>query len=103
MPSPTNKWTKAAARKSREDTVVAAERLVDWNLVVRLDERFSASEGAESRCHQVWVEKLAVMDSNNFPGNCGVGEREARIASSLVAKRHYRSVLFVYRIWFIDK
>jgi hypothetical protein len=21
------------------------------------------------------------MDSNNFPGNCGIGEREARIAS----------------------
>ncbi len=31
-----------------------------------------------------------MMDSNNFTANCGVGEREARIASSLVAKRHYR-------------
>jgi O-phospho-L-seryl-tRNASec:L-selenocysteinyl-tRNA synthase len=30
------------------------------------------------------------MDSNNFPGNCGVGEREGRVASQLVAKRHYR-------------
>ena len=30
------------------------------------------------------------MDSNNFPGNCGVGEREARIASDLVARRHFR-------------
>ena len=50
------------------------------------------------------------MDSNNFPGNfsvlnpvdhevqirltslenVGVGEREARIASDLVAQRHYR-------------
>lgn len=30
------------------------------------------------------------MDSNNFPGNCGIGEREARFASSLVARRHYR-------------
>ena len=29
------------------------------------------------------------MDSNNFPDNCGVGEREARIASQLVAQRHY--------------
>ena len=36
------------------------------------------------------LQELAVMDSNNFPGNCGVGEREARIASQLVAKRHYR-------------
>lgn len=30
------------------------------------------------------------MDSNNFPSNCGVGEREARFACSLVARRHYR-------------
>lgn len=30
------------------------------------------------------------MDSNNFPGNVGVGEREARVACALVARRHYR-------------
>lgn len=30
------------------------------------------------------------MDSNNFPGHVGVGEREARVASPLVARRHYR-------------
>lgn len=30
------------------------------------------------------------MDSNNFLDNIGVGEREARVASSLVARRHYR-------------
>lgn len=30
------------------------------------------------------------MDSNNFLDNVGVGEREARVASELVAKRHYR-------------
>lgn len=35
------------------------------------------------------------MDSNNFLGNCGVGEREGRVASSLVARRHYRWVQLV--------
>ena len=30
------------------------------------------------------------MDSNNFPDNVGVGEREARVACPLVARRHYR-------------
>lgn len=30
------------------------------------------------------------MDSNNFVDNVGVGEREARVASELVAKRNYR-------------
>lgn len=39
--------------------------------------------------------ELAVMDSNNFFGNCGVGEREGRVASSLVARRHYRFLLTV--------
>lgn len=29
------------------------------------------------------------MDSNNFVDNVGAGEREARIFSSLVTKRHY--------------
>ncbi|XP_015272243.1 PREDICTED: O-phosphoseryl-tRNA(Sec) selenium transferase [Gekko japonicus] len=32
------------------------------------------------------------MDSNNFLGNCGVGEREGRVASGLVARRHYRLI-----------
>jgi O-phosphoseryl-tRNA(Sec) selenium transferase, SepSecS len=36
--------------------------------------------------------ELALMDSNNFSNNCGVGEREARVASRLVAARHYRRV-----------
>lgn len=30
------------------------------------------------------------MDSNNFVDNVGVGEREARVASELVARRHWR-------------
>jgi O-phospho-L-seryl-tRNASec:L-selenocysteinyl-tRNA synthase len=29
------------------------------------------------------------MDSNNFLGNVGVGEREARVACPLVARRHF--------------
>uniref|UniRef100_A0A674F0Z4 O-phosphoseryl-tRNA(Sec) selenium transferase n=1 Tax=Salmo trutta TaxID=8032 RepID=A0A674F0Z4_SALTR len=32
------------------------------------------------------------MESNNFLGNCVVGEREGRVASSLVARRHYRLI-----------
>ncbi len=29
------------------------------------------------------------MDSNNFLSSVGVGEREARVANRLVAKRHF--------------
>eukprot|EP01063_Lacrimia_lanifica_P028744 TRINITY_DN4257_c0_g1_i3.p1 TRINITY_DN4257_c0_g1~~TRINITY_DN4257_c0_g1_i3.p1 ORF type:complete len:555 (+),score=129.08 TRINITY_DN4257_c0_g1_i3:61-1725(+) len=32
---------------------------------------------------------LALMDSNNYIGNVGVGEREGRVYSSLVKRRHY--------------
>ena len=30
------------------------------------------------------------MDSNNFQNNCGVGEREGRIFSTLVSEKNYR-------------
>lgn len=36
------------------------------------------------------MQDAASMDSNNFLGNVGVGEREARVASGLVARRHFR-------------
>lgn len=32
---------------------------------------------------------LSAMDSNNFDANAGVGEREARVASASVARRHF--------------
>ena len=35
------------------------------------------------------LQELAMLDSNNFTSNVGVGEREARVASSMVARRHY--------------
>ena len=37
----------------------------------------------------ILLKEIAAMDSNNFLDNVGVGEREARIASGLVARRHY--------------
>jgi O-phospho-L-seryl-tRNASec:L-selenocysteinyl-tRNA synthase len=35
------------------------------------------------------IQELSAMDSNNFPANCGVGEREGRVYSTLVQKRHF--------------
>lgn len=49
-------------------------------------------EGWSESTIELFLSELAVMDSNNFLGNCGVGEREGRVASSLVARRHYRSI-----------
>lgn len=47
-------------------------------------------EGWDESTIELFLNELAIMDSNNFLGNCGVGEREGRVASSLVARRHYR-------------
>jgi O-phospho-L-seryl-tRNASec:L-selenocysteinyl-tRNA synthase len=35
------------------------------------------------------LDTLALMDSNNFEGKVGVGERESRIFSRLVEERHF--------------
>ncbi|KAK8813173.1 hypothetical protein WA158_002765 [Blastocystis sp. Blastoise] len=35
------------------------------------------------------LSQLSLMDSNNFYGNTGVGEREGRILSGMVARRHF--------------
>ena len=47
-------------------------------------------DGWDDATIELFLADLAQMDSNNFPANCGVGEREARFACSLVARRHYR-------------
>ncbi|XP_049645955.1 O-phosphoseryl-tRNA(Sec) selenium transferase [Suncus etruscus] len=49
-------------------------------------------DGWDESTLELFLHELAVMDSNNFLGNCGVGEREGRVASTLVARRHYRFI-----------
>jgi len=50
----------------------------------RLPER-GWSELDIERC----VNELSAMDTNNFTGNVGGGEREGRVYSALVSRRHY--------------
>ncbi|XP_047241948.1 O-phosphoseryl-tRNA(Sec) selenium transferase isoform X2 [Girardinichthys multiradiatus] len=57
-----------------------------------LDQGKCPEEGWSESTVELFLNELAVMDSNNFLGNCGVGEREGRVASSLVARRHYRLI-----------
>lgn len=47
-------------------------------------------EGWDDATIEAFLSDLAQMDSNNFPSNCSVGEREARIVSNIVARRHFR-------------
>ena len=38
---------------------------------------------------ELFLHQISMMDSNNFSGNSGVGEREGRCFSALVARRNY--------------
>jgi O-phospho-L-seryl-tRNASec:L-selenocysteinyl-tRNA synthase len=67
------------ARKQRENIIK--------NL---LSHRALPEDGIDDETIEVLLSELAMMDSNNFVENVGVGEREGRVYSSLVAKRHYR-------------
>ncbi|XP_021371974.1 O-phosphoseryl-tRNA(Sec) selenium transferase-like [Mizuhopecten yessoensis] len=54
-----------------------------------LQQKKLPEEGWSDLTIEILLQEFSVMDSNNFPGNCGVGEREARVFSPLVLKRHY--------------
>jgi O-phospho-L-seryl-tRNASec:L-selenocysteinyl-tRNA synthase len=54
-----------------------------------LSERRLPAEGWDAASIELLLHEASLMDSNNFLDNVGVGEREARVACPLVARRHY--------------
>ncbi|XP_067037810.1 O-phosphoseryl-tRNA(Sec) selenium transferase-like isoform X1 [Acropora muricata] len=67
------------ARKSRENQIRIFLEHKKWPL-----------EGWDDISVELLLHELSIMDSNNFPGNVGAGEREGRVISSLVSRRHFR-------------
>ncbi|CAG7830853.1 unnamed protein product [Allacma fusca] len=57
---------------------------------ILLKEKKWPKEGWDDLTIEMLLNELALMDSNNFPSRCGVGEREGRIYSSMVSRRHFR-------------
>ncbi|TGZ37755.1 O-phosphoseryl-tRNA(Sec) selenium transferase [Temnothorax longispinosus] len=55
-----------------------------------IEHRKWPEEGWDDATIEAFLSDLSQMDSNNFPSNCSVGEREARIVSNIVARRHFR-------------
>lgn len=55
-----------------------------------LSQRRLPQQGWDEATVELFLQECALMDSNNFVDNVGLGEREARVASPLVARRHYR-------------
>ena len=54
-----------------------------------LSDRRLPQNGLDDSTIEYFMQQFAMMDSNNFLGNVGLGEREGRVFSSLVARRHY--------------
>ena len=54
-----------------------------------LSQRRLPDEGWDDLTIEYLLHSLAVMDTNNFPKKTGVGERESRIYSDIVAKRNF--------------
>jgi O-phospho-L-seryl-tRNASec:L-selenocysteinyl-tRNA synthase len=46
-------------------------------------------EGYDEQTIEYFIQRFSLMDSNNFSGKSGVGEREGRVISSIVSKRHF--------------
>eukprot|EP01112_Ceratiomyxa_fruticulosa_P018536 TRINITY_DN5938_c0_g4_i1.p1 TRINITY_DN5938_c0_g4~~TRINITY_DN5938_c0_g4_i1.p1 ORF type:complete len:542 (+),score=105.76 TRINITY_DN5938_c0_g4_i1:162-1787(+) len=59
-------------------------------LNILLSQRRIPQEGWDESSIELLLHELSLMDSNNFRENVGVGEREARIFSDIVKKRHFR-------------
>jgi len=54
-----------------------------------LSQRRLPEQGWDEETIQLFLNDLALMDSNNFVDNVGLGEREGRVACSLVRRRNY--------------
>ena len=55
-----------------------------------LSSRRLPTSGWDEAQVEMLLAELAAMDSNNFIGNAGVGEREGRVRSGIVRRRHFR-------------
>ncbi|XP_037729886.1 O-phosphoseryl-tRNA(Sec) selenium transferase [Drosophila subpulchrella] len=68
---------------------LAAQRSKQRSFKELLEKRKLPETGWSDEQIEELVLQLASLDSNNFPHKVGLGEREARIACKLVARRHY--------------
>eukprot|EP00049_Salpingoeca_infusionum_P001152 m.45598 g.45598 ORF g.45598 m.45598 type:complete len:507 (-) comp10891_c1_seq1:3571-5091(-) len=57
---------------------------------ILLEHKKLPEQGWSEETIELFLHDLAAMDSNNFLDNVGLGEREARIASGLVSRMHFR-------------
>jgi len=58
-------------------------------ITVLLEQKKLPPVGWEEQDITQFLSQLSAMDSNNFQANCGVGEREGRVYSGIVRRRHF--------------
>lgn len=80
-----SKLVKGAYIKQGMENLRTRENL--FNLLV--EQRKIPMEGLNDNIITYFIDILSAMDSNNFHSNCGVGEREGRVFSQLVSRRHF--------------
>lgn len=56
---------------------------------ILLEKRKIPEQGWSDERIELFIKHLSMMDSNNAPSVCGLGEREGRVYSSLVKKRNF--------------
>eukprot|EP01147_Barroeca_monosierra_P010887 gene10887-2962_t len=72
------------------DTAHAAIRTRRAAIDQLIEKQKLPEHGWDDASIELLLQELALMDSNNFPGNVGLGEREGRIASDIVRRMHMR-------------
>jgi UGA suppressor tRNA-associated protein, putative len=59
-------------------------------IVQLFEKRKLPEDGWDDLNIELILAQLSLMDSNNFIHNLGIGERESRFLSDIVARRHFR-------------
>jgi O-phospho-L-seryl-tRNASec:L-selenocysteinyl-tRNA synthase len=72
------------AKISEESVNSSENRILDL-----LNHRALPKEPFDELTIQSLMTKIALMDANNYLGNCGVGEREGRIFSKIVKEKNF--------------
>ncbi|GAM23397.1 hypothetical protein SAMD00019534_065720 [Acytostelium subglobosum LB1] len=81
--------TKELIKKTYVDQ--ASQAIAQFNSLVTqiLSQRRLPEKGWDDKTIEWFLAQLAMMDSNNFIENAGVGEREGRLYSDIVSRRHF--------------
>ena len=80
---------ESLVKKSYVNQGLQNERARQNMLQILLNQKKMPVTGWNDQCIELAIHELSIMDSNNFASNAGVGEREGRVFSSLVARRHF--------------